>query len=193
MGKQFSIDAFGALTIMASNDINESILLSLAQQGHEIDVFGIGTHLVTCQAQPALGCVYKLVALNGHPRIKLSDEVGKMTIPARKEAYRLIGTNRQPVLDLMVEAGTPAPKAGERILCRHPLNESKRAYVMPKSVVSLHRCVWDGRQTYAFPSLDTIRQYVIDQISEMRPDHMRADQPHALQGLRQRRPLPLDT
>ncbi len=177
VGKQFSIDAFGALTIMASNDINESILLSLTQQGHEIDVFGIGTHLVTCQAQPALGCVYKLVALNGHPRIKLSDEVEKMTIPARKEAYRLIGTNRQPVLDLMVEAGTPAPKAGERILCRHPLNESKRAYVMPKSVVSLHRCVWDGRQTYAFPSLDTIRQYVIDQISEMRPDHMRAINP----------------
>jgi nicotinate phosphoribosyltransferase len=177
VGKQFSIDAFGALTIMASNDINESILLSLTQQGHEINVFGIGTHLVTCQAQPALGCVYKLVALNGHPRIKLSDEVEKMTIPARKEAYRLIGANRQPVLDLMVEAGTLPPKAGERILCRHPLNEAKRAYVVPKSVVPLHRCVWDGWQTYAFPSLDTIRQYVIDQISEMRPDHMRAINP----------------
>lgn len=177
IGKDFSVESFEKLSIMASNDINESILLSLQQQGHEIDVFGIGTHLVTCQAQPALGCVYKLVALNDVPRIKLTDEADKMTIPASKEAYRLIGADGHPVLDLMMEAGKPAPKAGERILCRHPLNEAKRVYVIPKHVIPLHRCFWDGHQTCAFPSLDTIRQYVIDQISEMRPDHMRAINP----------------
>jgi nicotinate phosphoribosyltransferase len=177
IGEKFSIESFTRISILASNDIEESTLLSLAHEGHEIDVFGIGTHLVTCKAQPALGCVYKLVALNGRPRIKLSDQLDKITIPARKEIYRLIGEHQHPVLDLMIEAGKPAPKAGERILCRHPFNETKRAYVTPTDVIPLHRCVWDGRQTFSFPALDEIRAYVLDQILAMRPDHMRTANP----------------
>jgi nicotinate phosphoribosyltransferase len=49
--------AFGNLTIVASNDINEKILVELSTKIHGITSFGIGTNLVTCQAQPALGCV----------------------------------------------------------------------------------------------------------------------------------------
>ena len=47
-------------------------------QGHEVDSFGIGTYLVTCYAQAALGCVFKLVEINKQPRIKLSEDVTKV-------------------------------------------------------------------------------------------------------------------
>jgi nicotinate phosphoribosyltransferase len=81
--------------ILASNEINKSVLISLKQQGHEIDSFGIGTHLVTCDDQPAMGCVYKLVEARGIPRIKVSQELGKMTIPGEKEVYRLFGEDHE--------------------------------------------------------------------------------------------------
>lgn len=49
-------------------------------QGHEVDAFGIGTYLVTCYSQAALGCVFKLVEINSRPRIKLSEDVAKVCL-----------------------------------------------------------------------------------------------------------------
>ncbi len=172
VSERYSVD-FARLAITASNDINEPTLLSLSQQGHEIDVFGIGTHLVTCEAQPALGCVYKLVEVNGRPRIKLSEDVSKMTIPGRKEAYRLVGANGKPLLDLLIRAGEEVPEAGKRILCRHPFDETKRAHVTPEQVLPLHQCVWDGRLTGPLPSLEEIRAYSLEQLASLREDHVR--------------------
>ena len=175
VSQRYGVD-FDGLTIAASNDINEATLLSLSQQGHEIDVFGIGTHLVTCQAQPALGCVYKLVEIDGRPRIKLSQDRDKMTIPGRKEAYRLFGIAGQPVVDLLIQKGEEQPQPGRRVLCRHPFDEAKRAYVTPTRVLPLHKRVWDGRPV-AVPSLAQSRQYVLDQLASMRQDHLRSLNP----------------
>eukprot|EP00823_Brevimastigomonas_motovehiculus_P001118 TRINITY_DN11651_c0_g1_i1.p1 TRINITY_DN11651_c0_g1~~TRINITY_DN11651_c0_g1_i1.p1 ORF type:complete len:638 (-),score=181.35 TRINITY_DN11651_c0_g1_i1:153-2027(-) len=169
--KKFKYD-LAAVTIVASNDISEEVLWSLREQGHEIDCFGIGTHLITCKNQPALGCVYKLVEINGQPRIKLSQDTGKVTIPGRKECYRLYNAKDEPILDYMTTIDHPV-KANQRVLCRHPFDSTKRAYVTPIKVVSLHELFWNGKLTQKLPSLREIRDRVNSQVSHMREDYIR--------------------
>ena len=141
-------------------------------------MFGIGTNLVTCQSQPALGCVYKLVEIEGEPRIKLSNDIEKVLIPGRKVAYRLFGEAGWPLLDLLVgshETDQPAP--GERTLCLHPFMEQKRVAVVPKRVVKLHNLVFDGKNGGVVAgqqsTLSETRQFVNDQINRTRPDLLR--------------------
>ena len=97
----FNLDV-SKFKIIASNDLNEAVLYSLKEQGHEIDGFGVGTNLVTCQNQPALGGVFKLVEVHDQPRIKVSQDAAKVTIPGRKEGYRLYDSSGLPVLDLLI-------------------------------------------------------------------------------------------
>jgi nicotinate phosphoribosyltransferase len=159
--------------ILASNEINRSVLRSLKEQGHEIDLFGIGTHLVTCDDQPAMGCVYKLVEAKGIPRIKLSQELSKMTIPGKKEAYRLFSEDGYGLLDLMIRVGDKPPEPSKRVLCHHPFDHIKRVYVTPSKVMPLHRCVWDGKRIYPEASLSESRDYVLSQLRSTREDHLR--------------------
>lgn len=173
---EFGVPGFGKLIITASNDLNEETLDALNKQGHEVDAFGIGTYLVTCYAQAALGVVFKLVDINNQPRIKLSEDVSKVSIPCKKRSYRLYGKEGYPLVDIMTGEDEPPPKVGERILCRHPFQESKRAYVVPQRVEELLRCYWPGnldKKLEPLPPLKEIRERCINQLEQMRPDHMR--------------------
>lgn len=89
------------LKIVASNDINEKAIKELKVQNHEIDMFGIGTNLVTCQAQPALGMVYKVCEFKGVPRIKISEEPAKTTIAGAKSVIRAYNGRDQPMFDVL--------------------------------------------------------------------------------------------
>lgn len=187
--------------IVASNDINEPVLHSLAAEKHEIDCFGIGTNLVTCQAQPALGMVYKLVQLRDQARIKISQEATKTTIPGGKHAYRLFSASGTPILDVLLQPHEPAPTPGQELLCRHPFVEQKRARVVPAAVQRLHYVLWLGRRApvpegyedvapaieagserktnlrYPVEELDVAKQRAKDGIAELRSDHKRALNP----------------
>lgn len=174
--REFGVSGFGKTSITASNDLNEETLDALNKQGHEVDAYGIGTYLVTCYAQAALGCVFKLVEINNQPRIKLSEDVTKVSIPCKKRSFRLYGKEGYPLVDIMTGENEPPPKTGERILCRHPFNESKRAYVVPQRVEELLKCFWPGTSDKAREELlplKDIRDRCIQQLEQMRPDHMR--------------------
>ncbi|CAI2351595.1 unnamed protein product [Caenorhabditis sp. 36 PRJEB53466] len=166
---------FEKMPIVASNDINEETIMSLNEQQHEINAFGVGTHLVTCQKQPALGCVYKLVAKSSQPKIKLSQDVTKITIPGKKKCYRIYGRNGYAILDLMMLEDEPEPKLNEQILCRHPFEESKRALVNASKIERLHNVYWEnGKLTGPLPTLNETKEHVNDSIRRtLRQDHRR--------------------
>ncbi|XP_053978344.1 nicotinate phosphoribosyltransferase isoform X3 [Hylaeus volcanicus] len=174
IASKYNIPWFAKLMICASNDINEETILSLNEQSHKIDCFGIGTHLVTCQRQPALGCVYKMVEVNGQPRIKLSQEVGKVTIPGKKDAFRLYGADGYALIDLLQRSTEEIPQVKHKVLCRHPFQESKRAYVIPTRVESLHKVYWkNGKLCQPLPTLHEIKNRVQESLKTLRNDHKR--------------------
>jgi len=178
VSEKFGLPWFKDMMITASNDINEETILSLNEQGHRITCFGIGIHLVTCQRQPALGCVFKLVEVNGKPKIKLSQDVSKITMPGQKEAYRLYSSDGHALIDLLQLPGEDPPQVVKRVLCRHPFEESKRAYVMPHKVEPLYSKVWsDGKMSMNMPTLGEIRENVQRSLKSLRQDHKRSLNP----------------
>ncbi|XP_063869239.1 nicotinate phosphoribosyltransferase-like isoform X1 [Scylla paramamosain] len=174
VAEEYELDWFASLQIIASNDINEDTIISLNEQGHKIDCFGIGTHLVTCQRQPALGCVFKLVEINGEAKIKLSQDMEKITCPGKKSVYRLYGEDGHALIDLMHRTSEEAPQSGKRVLCRHPFQEGKRAYVSPAKVEPLHKMYWQkGELQQPLPDLEEIREQVTLSLETLRQDHRR--------------------
>ncbi|KAF8819712.1 nicotinate phosphoribosyltransferase [Cardiosporidium cionae] len=131
---------FEKLKIVASNNINEKVLKLLNEEGNEVDAFGIGTHLVTCQSQPALGMVYKIVELNLKPCMKLSQDFDKITMPASKAVYRLYSSSGSPIIDLLDKTKNLEPVRLQKIFCRHLFDETKRCYVIPDKVAR-EKCI----------------------------------------------------
>ena len=142
-------DKVRAMKIVASDDLDEEKLRRLNAKGHKIDSYGIGTHLVTCKAQPALGMVYKLAQVEGDWRMKLSAVASKSTHPGKKEPRRLMLAGA-PVMDVLQSADEPAPAADSVFW---PLGGMGRVNVKFDSEESLLKPLWDGPSgtSYADP------------------------------------------
>lgn len=183
VAKQYNIEYFANLTIVASNDINEEVIHALNEQGNEIDSFGIGTSLVTCKRQPALGCVYKLVAIDGKPRIKVSQSHSKMTIPGKKMAYRLwTKSSDNPILDILVtdpaETNDKYCKVNKQIMCEHAFDVTKRCRVLASKIEPILIPVYEkGKVVHRSPSLAQRRKYCQEQIKSFRADYLRYSNP----------------
>ena len=103
-----------ATKIIASNDLNEEVIADLIDQEARIDIWGVGTQLVTSHDQPALGGVYKLVAAedeNGkmQPRIKVSSNMEKITVPGIKQLYRAFSQDEKMLGDCLATVDETPP------------------------------------------------------------------------------------
>ncbi|XP_066479801.1 nicotinate phosphoribosyltransferase [Tiliqua scincoides] len=180
--KHFQIPWFENIPITVSNDVSEWSLEELMQEGNEIDMIGVGTHLVTCPLQPSLGCVYKLVEVNGCPRLKVTEDEEKMTIPGSKVVYRLWDATGFPCMDLMALEEEPPPKAGQEIRF-WPLGRTKEVgRVTPAAVEILHLLyLKDGQVCQSLPSLLETKKHAQASLSKLSSVHKRLQAPEAYQ------------
>ncbi|XP_069572952.1 nicotinate phosphoribosyltransferase isoform X2 [Brachyistius frenatus] len=174
----FSIPSFESLLIVGTNNISEQSVAELNKKENEINVVGVGTHLVTCTRQPSLGCVYKLVEVRGRPRMKISEDPEKSTVPGRKAVYRLLDAEGHPFLDLLCLAADSPPEAGVLLSC-FPLGCGDAATsVTPAQVTCLRQEVFSkGQVTQPLCSAAETRAKVQSSLQTLHPRHKRLQEP----------------
>jgi nicotinate phosphoribosyltransferase len=165
--------------IVASNDLDENIMLNLKAEGAQIDIWGVGTQLITGGDQPALGGVYKLVAREQDgiyiPVIKISGNPEKVSVPGRKQVYRLLNkqTGRAEA-DYITLVDEKDVEQGKRIKLFDPVHPYIYKFIEDYDAVSLLRPIFiDGKQVYDRPALEHIRQYHQDQLKLFWSEYLR--------------------
>ncbi|XP_029059654.1 nicotinate phosphoribosyltransferase isoform X7 [Monodon monoceros] len=174
---QFRVPWLESIPIAVSNNIDEQELARLSQKGSEVNVIGIGTSVVTCPRQPSLGCVYKLVSVGGQPRMKLTEDPEKQTLPGSKAAFRLLGSDGALLLDVLQLAEEPPPQAGQELRV-WPRGTQESCTVRPVHVEPLLRLwVQQGQLCEPLPSLAESRAFAQQSLSRLSPAHRRLEQP----------------
>lgn len=166
--------------IIASNDLDENIILNLKQQGAKIDIWGVGTQLITAADQPSLGGVYKLAERENargewEPVIKISGNPEKVTDPGAKEVWRLISRETgKSVADYLALRQEREPEEGKPLLLHDPAHPYLNRMVTDYEAVKLLAPVFrDGRLVCAMPTLEEIRRYHDEQLDLFWPEHLR--------------------
>ncbi|WP_061777147.1 nicotinate phosphoribosyltransferase [Levilactobacillus senmaizukei] len=165
--------------IFASNDLDEKTIQSLKMQDAKIDVWGIGTRLITAFDQPALGAVYKMVAIEGddgemRATIKLSNNAEKVTTPGKKQVWRITkkadGKSEGDYVTLIDED----PRTEESLFMFHPsytyINKTVTDFNARPVLQDIFK---DGELVYKLPTLSAIRDRCRGALANLWPEYKR--------------------
>lgn len=174
---------FPEAKIVASNNLDEHIITSLKNQESSINIWGVGTKLVTAYDQPALGAVYKLSAIkdesnNWAPKIKLSQQSLKINIPGFHNVKRYLSKGKA-VADMIHLEETEINQKGTIII--DPIDQTRRKRLMPyfyEEEVLLKPIFRKGEKIYNRPEINEIRQRAKDQLDSFDKTHKRITNPH---------------
>ena len=174
---------FSDAIICASGDLDEYSISSLMQQGAKIDLWGVGTKLITSEEMPALGGVYKLAAVfkDGKiiPKIKLSDNAAKITNPSFKNLFRLYDKESGMAIADLITMRDEHIDESKPLTIFHPLETWKRTTVRNfRAEPLLHTVVEKGKLVYRFPSLMDVRAFSKAELSKFWEEYLRLDMPH---------------
>ena len=175
---------FDYCKIIISNSMDEYIIRELIRQGAEIDGFGVGERLITAKSDPVFGGVYKLCAIedsegNINPKIKISENVGKITTPHFKKIYRLRNKENGKaeadllcVFDEVVDDSKP-------IEIFDPVHTWKRKTMDNYTATELMVPIFEnGKLVYSMPGISEIRDHCKEEIDGMWDEVRRFNNPH---------------
>ena len=163
--EQLDAAGFTEAKIYASNDLDEATILNLKMQKAKIDVWGVGTKLITAYDQPALGAVFKLVSIeddegNMMDTIKLSSNAEKVTTPGKKQVWRITrnfdGKSEGDYVTLWDED----PREEEAIFMFHPVHTFINKTVRDFTARPVLQDIFiEGKRVYELPALNEIKEY----------------------------------
>jgi len=170
--------------ISVSNSLDEYIIQDILRQGAKIDLFGVGERLITAKSEPVFGGVYKLVAVENEdgtvqPKIKISENVGKITTPHYKKLYRFFGNDTgKAIADyLCVYDETVDDSHDLEIFDPDATWKRKNVYNFTAKELQVPIFV-GGELVYKCPTLEEIRTYCLEQVDTLWDEVKRFDNPH---------------
>jgi nicotinate phosphoribosyltransferase len=172
--KQLDEAGLQYVKIAVSNQLDERLIKSLISQDAPIDLFGVGTRLVTGQDSPALDGVYKLASVNDEPKLKISENIEKITLPGRKKVIRYSGDDGTFYGDGIV---LEEEENVETIY--HPYYPAKHSTVTTfNEEYLLSKVMQDGNLTIDIPTPKESASYAQQRLAKLIPEHKRFDNPH---------------
>ena len=170
--------------ISCSNALDEYLIQDLLNQGAQIDLFGVGERLITARSEPVFGCVYKLAAVEDEagniiPKIKVSENVGKITNPHFKKVYRFYGNDTGKAIADYICLRDEVVDDSQDLEIFDPQATWKRKNIYNFTAKELLVPIFkNGELVYDMPSLPEIQKYCAEQVDTLWDEVQRFDNPH---------------